>query len=326
MIKSFKADFHWMLRESTGYFPWIDGRAYRLIRHLRWGAHRKCMMCDEGYSERGLVKILTEESVCDNPLLDLVLKALIRAEIRLLSRFIPQNSHEERLTGNLVSEIDNSILMINDNFIETSKSLYGIEKDIDFFYYDMSRGGTIEKYTGADLGLIIVIDLPDYPYTVKSILIQAKKISGDRAKIDRRQYETLNSHGVNGGAYLFYDMDLSRRCSPLITMIGKQSMNNLYKKCVEDNNSSFSYEYETARTDGHPLSLFLLSNFANVVEVGSHHNNFDSALNMFKNIGFNNRNKTDYDHEEFKGRLGILSIGNKIKYSMSDNERFDITI
>ena len=37
--------------------------------------------------------------------------------------------------------------------------------EVDFFYFDLSRGGKVEKDTGADLGFIIVIDLPDYQIT-----------------------------------------------------------------------------------------------------------------------------------------------------------------
>ena len=43
--------------------------------------------------------------------------------------------------------------------------------EVDFFYFDLSRGGKVEKDTGADLGFIIVIDLPDYPFTVKKRVI-----------------------------------------------------------------------------------------------------------------------------------------------------------
>ena len=52
-----------------------------------------------------------------------------------------------------------------------NQKVISLGSEVDFFYFDLSRGGKVEKDTGADLGFIIVIDLPDYPFTVKKRVI-----------------------------------------------------------------------------------------------------------------------------------------------------------
>jgi len=57
MIKQFKEEFHLMLKEQIGYFPWIKERSYRLYR-LLYG-ERRCP-CDRYGNERNLIrKIIT---------------------------------------------------------------------------------------------------------------------------------------------------------------------------------------------------------------------------------------------------------------------------
>jgi hypothetical protein len=182
MIAKFKDEYFWMLRESKGYYPWVKSDSYNLIRCLeRYFELTEYHIHGYGFHHHkgnpyDLVKSLLNERLLENEIIDLFFKSLIRAEIRFISRYIPQRSNEERLTGNLVSEIDNAIHLISDECEEFSIKRYNEKKYIDFIYTDMSRGGIVEKQTGADLGFILVLDLPDYPYTVKSIVLQAKKI------------------------------------------------------------------------------------------------------------------------------------------------------
>jgi len=284
-------------------------------------------MCDERFLQpRELVRAITEENVCENPLFDLVLKALIRAEVRLMSRFIPQRSHEERLTGNLVSEIDNAIFLIGKQFKKTCLALYALEKEIDFFYYDLSRGGTIEKATGADLGLILVVDLPDFPYTVKSLILQAKKISGNPAQIERNQYETLMTHGASECAYLFYDMDLARRCSPLVVSVGQYNLKNGHEECAKKDNDSFSITFDKARSAGHPLSLFVVSHLAYGNSIGAKHDSFKTAFRMFADLCPPQRSRRDSGIGDFNGRLAILSLGRSIRFGTPHNEGMEIDV
>jgi hypothetical protein len=284
-------------------------------------------MCDDrSPAPREIIRAITKENVCENPLFDLVMKALIRAEVRLISRFIPQRSHEERLTGNLVSEIDSAIFLVRTQFRQTSLELYSTEKEVDFFYYDLSRGGKLEKTTGADLGLVLVVDLPDFPYTVKSLILQAKKMDGNSAKIGRTQYETLMKHGANNCAYVFYDMALPRRCSPLVVGMERYWLKVQYDECVKQNNQSFSYHFDKASSDGHPLSLFLTSHLAYDDSVGRQHRSFKDAFAMFSQLGAHRSNRSDAALADFNGRVAIVSVGRPIRFTTPDNEGLDIEV
>ena len=96
MKNEFQNDFHWMLRESKGYFPWLGNNSYRILKYLFLHHHHRCPECYER-SSREVVKLITEQVVCENPLLDIFFKSLLRAEIRFISRYVPQRSNEERL-------------------------------------------------------------------------------------------------------------------------------------------------------------------------------------------------------------------------------------
>ena len=236
MLEAFRDEYFWMLRESKGYVPWLSKHGYRLVRHVI-GRRRRCPMCDDcSNNPRDLLKIMAEETVYDNELFALVFKSIVRAEARLISRYVPQRSHEERLTGSLVSELDNALFLVKDPFREASIRLYSQPKEIDFFYYDLSRGGKLEKETGADLAFIVVIDLPDFPFTVKSIILQAKKVNGASTQLDRRQYEVLVQH-AGKGAYLFYDMNLQTLCPPFVVALENYPLGRKHAECIEKKSS-----------------------------------------------------------------------------------------
>lgn len=319
-----------MLREQKGYFPWIGNDPERFIRRnlKRWHRYHPHIfeILHDSFlntsSKRHFVKSVLDAGFCDHPLFDLLMKALIRAEIRFISRFIPQRSHEERLTGNLVSEIDSAIFLTKDLFRKDSLDLYTKEKDIDFFYYDLSRGGKIEKATGADLGIIMLIDLPDYPFTVKSLILQAKKMNGT-AQIDRIQYEKLKEHEKEASSYLFYDMDLRRSCSPLVMPVNCYPFSQGYDECQKAGNKSFSIKFDDAKEYGYPLSLFLIQQLP-FEEIGTTHSSFENAFSMFRDLCYHGINKSDA--MDFNGLLAIMSIGRTISFSTPHNEGLVINI
>lgn len=320
MDRSFKEEFNWMLRENKGYFTWLNDDSYKLLEHLN-PYNGKCFhgRCGHGAPSRDAIKMVLTNNVFENSLFDILFKSLVRAEIRFISRYIPQKSHEERLTGNLVAELDNSIYLVKDWFREASLELYGQPKEIDFLYYDLSRGGKIEKQTGADLGFIFVIDLPDYPYSVISYILQAKKIDNGRASLKCEQYETLKSNSTNSCcSYLFYDMSVGSLCSPLVVDAEKYHITDSYKKCKSNQSKSFSVSLENMCSDGHPLSLFIISHMLRDKKAGQRHSNFGEAFNYFKKLSFA---KADFD-----GRLGIVSLGKSISISMNSDNFMDVDI
>jgi hypothetical protein len=168
MIEQFKDDFYFMLKHSIGYLPWIKKYPYRLSRLIYGDDHHCCR--EREFNHRQLLRKIVEKRVCENKMIDIFYKSIIRSEVRFSSRFVPQRSHEERLTGHLISEIGASIEIIKSHFENASIREYGEKKNIDFFYFDMSKGGRMEKHTGADLAISIIIDLPDYPKMIKSFI------------------------------------------------------------------------------------------------------------------------------------------------------------
>jgi hypothetical protein len=105
----------------------------------------------------------------------------------------------------------------------------------------MSKGGKPEKATGADLGFILIVDLPDFPLVIKSIIFQVKKIrqSGNSAQIDIKQFNTLKENDPSS-AYLFYDMHLKRLCSPIVNTINKREEERNQK----EPQGTFSHSYD----------------------------------------------------------------------------------
>ncbi len=184
-----------------------------------------------------------------SPLFQLLFKSFVAAEGKFIMNYIPQNSHEERLTGHLVSELENGLFILREYFEGTANKLYGQNVPLGFYYCDLSANNQ-EKYTGADLGLIFYVNLPDFPKHIRIAAIQSKKIKNSSALIDVPQLEAIIDRYNEDAYYLFYD----REVSPLI-----KSATEIKKKQRNDNtHESFSYNRKDAVYEGMPLSVFLV--------------------------------------------------------------------
>ena len=165
-----------------------------------------------------------------------------------------KNSHEERLTGHLVSEIANSLSIIREKFEHKAFELYQSKVNLEFQYADLSSNNN-EKHTGADLGLIFHINLPDYPERVNVAIIQSKKID-KRATIDLNQIETLKEFAGESGYYCFYDMNKDVRNSPLIqrvnaiTSILKQGEKQLFTTTKSLQRNEVTEQYDGGVSNG----------------------------------------------------------------------------
>lgn len=297
MLPAFRED-HWLIsRENRGYYAWAERQTHRLHRYAR---HRRrfCSCCDGDRDARSLVADIFENGLGLHPLLDMAFSAIARAEIRLAMRFIPQRSHEERLTGSLVSEIEAAIHLAGAPFRQLSLDRYNEERDIDFIYYDLSQGGRIEKHTGADLGIILHIDLPDYPRVVRYAALQAKKIDGT-TQLDKKQFQSLRRAFPKACSYLFYDTDSRTLAPPLV--VGADRFESASSEDTATN--SFSVSADTA-FNGLPLSLWLFSQLARE-EVGEAASDFASAMRQFT--------RHDKIRELFGGRLAILTVGRRLR-------------
>lgn len=297
MLPAFKED-HWLIsRENRGYYAWAARQTHRLYRYAR---HRRrfCPCCEGDGDARSLVADIFENGLGLHPLLDMAFSAIARAEIRLAMRFIPQRSHEERLTGSLVSEIEAAIHLAGGPFRQQSLDRYHEEREIDFIYYDLSQGGRIEKHTGADLGIILHIDLPDFPRVVRYAALQAKKIDGT-TQLDKKQFQTLQSAFPKACAYLFYDTDSRTLAPPLVVEASR------FESASNDDaaTNSFAVSSDTA-FNGLPLSLWLFSQLARE-EVGEAAPDFAAAMRQFT--------RHDNIRQFFGGRLAILTVGRPLR-------------
>jgi hypothetical protein len=233
-------------------------------------------------------------------MLDIAFAAIARAEIRLSTRFVPQRSHEERLTGSLVSEIDAAVNLASAPFRQQALERYKDERTIDFIYYDLSQGGRIEKHTGADLGFILHIDLPDFPRVLRFAAFQAKKLN-PAAQLDKAQFKSLRSAFPKASAYLFYDIGFETLAPPLVV-----EAEHFESKSTKDaSTGSFSVSSDEA-FDGLPLSLWLFTRLARE-EFGQAAADFALAMRRFTHC--------QNVHEFSGGRLAILSVGRSLRIS-----------
>jgi hypothetical protein len=303
MIDSFRNEFNWMQRELKGLYPWVNKNHWEFLQRIAdcccdgpWCRDRR----DNG---RRLIGRLLSSQVQENPLLDIFQKAVVRAEVRFISRYILQRSNEERLTGNLVSELDAAVYLAKPVFRQVSQERYQAEREIDFYYYDLSRGGKVEKRTGADLGFILVVDLPDHPFTVRSVAMQAKKCDS-AAEIHIPQLRTLQKVSGNGAAFLFYDMNYRSLASPIVMTL--ESVSSHADEPEKKGKKTFSLQLDVILNSGVPLSLYLLDDVIGQ-GVGASFGSFADAFSWFRNMV-----PTPKTPDGFDGRVGIVSIGQAI--------------
>jgi hypothetical protein len=294
MLDAFKEDFWLLSRENRGYYAWAEKERYRLHKFSH-RHHRFCPCCDGDVDARLLVEDIFTNGLGLHPLLDTVFVSFAREESRFSMRFVPQRSHEERLTGSLVSEIEAAIHLASGHFRRQAEERYRETREVDFIYYDLSRGGRLEKRTGADLGLILHVDLPDWPPITRYAAFQAKKLDG-AAQIDTHQYDTLRKQFAEAAAYLFYDMGFSTLAPPIVLEASDiENSRNEHKVAA-----SFSLPSERV-FNGLPLSLWLFSRLARE-QIGISVRSFRAALDAF------------IPQVEFSGgRVAVLSVGRRLR-------------
>jgi hypothetical protein len=255
-------------------------------------------------------KLLYSE-VLPHPVFDVLLKALMRAEIRFISRYVPQRSHEERLTGSLVAEIDAAIYAVRPVMRNLTKQIYKAEKDVDFLYYDLSRGGKIEQKTGADLALTLVVDLPDHPRILETVILQVKKYDRS-AQLDIEQYRTLTTKWGKEAHYLFYDMSFARLTSPLI--YGAGLFGERIKEAEANRQSLSSVTCKDIVEKGIPVSLYIAHDMGYLCKGRQRYATHAQLRDAVKEHIENVRSVT-----HINGRFAIMSIGQPLSLSVTND-------
>jgi len=128
--------------------------------------------------------------------------ALSKAEHHFLHKYIPYWSHEERLTGHLVSQLIERLEEFGDDWATLNESAES--KSTCRIWYADTATGRREATTGADLGLIVQAKFRDQDEFFKVIRFQAKKVGrSGNARIDLDQVAALIQRD-HLGYYLFY--------------------------------------------------------------------------------------------------------------------------
>lgn len=313
MIPAFQADFWNLARENKGYYSWAKQDRWKLYQALHRRRWSDCPICENFFDPTDIVELLFDRGLGLHPLLDIAFQAFARAEIRLGLRFVPQRSHEERLTGHLISELEAAIQMCSEAFTTEAVKRYSQPLHMDFVYSDLSRGGHFEKTTGGDFGLIFVIDLPDRPKLVRFAAFQAKRLEGSTL-IDKFQFETLSKNFQASAAYLFYDCHFETLGPPMI--VSASGMASRHE--AKDSTLSFSVDQGFVFQEGLPLSLWLLTELA-AAKAGSAANDFEAAFKTFT------RFEQQKDSCTFS-RLAMVSIGRRFTVVPDPEEGIRITL
>lgn len=134
-----------------------------------------------------------------------IFSALAFAELEFCERDLPQNSHEERLTGHLLSKMYSSVLFCSDSLTSFSKELYGEEVPVNVAYHDLSANNR-EKVTGSDFGIIVHTNLPGERERVQAVAFQAKKLYDKKAYLPIAQASAQTNYFADGAYTCLYDV------------------------------------------------------------------------------------------------------------------------
>jgi hypothetical protein len=237
-------------------------------------------------------------------------RAVAAAEVRFVEKYIPQNSHEERLTGHLMSETVFSLDLIEPMVKDNLQGLYGEEINFDFHYADIATD-RMEKYTGGDFAIIIEVDLPDVPSFVRAFKFQAKKATPS-ARIDLKQIEVLSKENPEGSFYVFYNLSPksmnSGRRSPLV--VGALECQKQLDSKEEQKTATINADW--IHKAGIPFSAFItLAAMQPDRGLGFQCNSLREAARYIYHVPYDLR-KNDHDWNKPPSRLIVVSIGGSI--------------
>lgn len=184
-------------RTATPGFPWgfPDPECWDFFRHF---GHYKGSPGHRFFVE---VMLSSPANYSPRPIWALFW-SLAKAEHIFLEKYIPFWSHEERLTGHLVSLMVERLEEYGVHWRSLAGDSTG-KTDCQIWYADTATARQ-EHLTGADLGLVVHGKMPGSDEFFKVVRFQAKKVGNSgNANIDFDQLEALLSE-EHVGYYLFY--------------------------------------------------------------------------------------------------------------------------
>ncbi len=288
------------LKDKSGLTPFFQRSGRRFFEYLfnyRFHKHFFNMMDPPKATVSLMRELVNTNHYFDNELFHILFKAFVYAEARFIQNYIPQNSHEERLTGHLISEYSSALGIVKKTFQQKSLELYNENLSLDFYYADLSSNKR-EKTTGADFGIMFHINLPDYPTEVRTAIFQAKKFKSN-AVIDIAQCNTLKNYGEEGAYYCFYDMTTEGTSSPLVLHANQISL----PSDKTQKTKSYSRDEFFANWDGGiPLSIFLVFNMLS----GDNKKYYKTYSNIWQAKGYFDQKE---NRESNPSKLLIVSVG-----------------
>jgi hypothetical protein len=314
-LVDFKQEINKMHREKSVLIPFFsnDGSRSFFEKLYFQNFFKHCHHCFElelSGKISLLRNLLNSDDYFDNELFQILFNAFVFAESKFIHNFIPQNSHEERLTGHLISEYISVLEIVKNTFQAKAFELYNENFTLEFHYTDLSANNR-EKITGADFGILFHINLPDYPEEVRAIILQAKKFKTN-ATIDIKQCKTLKNFAEEGAYYCFYDMNIPETSSPLVL--------NAKQIGISDDTEQKTIQYSRGELfnnwrGGIPLSIFLIFNLLSECGENSNFKSFKNiweAKNFFegeRRDGKNLWNKSYQLDTHKPNKLFLVSIG-----------------
>lgn len=205
-------------------------------------------------SPTGVADYIWGNKGSSHPVIKSVFQSLAFGELEFCLRDLPQGSHEERLTGHLLSKIYSSLLFCTPSIENIGFELFGEKTSVQIAYHDLSIGNR-EKITGSDFGIILHVNIPDGEEMVSFASFQAKKINKNNAYIPKEQLRNQLLYGSETGAFCcFYHIDSKEKSllPPIVVPSAKveeigvltSNMHRIDRKAIEKT--------------GIPLSLFLI--------------------------------------------------------------------
>lgn len=204
------------------------------------------------FAKQSAEDFLWGNKATNNLVIKKVFAALAFGELEFWERDLPQKSHEERLTGHILSKIFSSVSFSADAISDYSLQFYRKAIPIEVAYHDLSTNNR-EKHTGSDFGIIVHTNLPDQQESVRGVAIQAKKLSKNLAYLPILQAQSQISFANEGAYCCFYDMhDRESRLPPAIL-----STQKIIDGCGSTKDG-FKVKRDLVKSSAIPLSLFLI--------------------------------------------------------------------